>query len=613
MKTALSMVCAFCASLCLAPGQVPGIVNFQGKLIVQGTNFNGTAAFKFALITTNLTGGDRVLWSHNGTSVNGSEPADPPVWLPVTLGIFSVNLGDNSVSNMTQSIPAAVFTNGAVYLRIWVNDGLNGSQPLNPNLRMTAAGYAQVAQKVLELDAGQIPSLDASKIGTGTIAEGRLSTTIARSADVAGQITSTSNGLSTRLAGTNDALLTLVRALTAQVASLSNQVAALTNVGGATFASADSADAHLLALGLQPIITAPSPTWQDGASTNAPTARFGHSAVWTGQEMIVWGGRLGSSYYSASGASYRPGLDSWEAVSAMAAPSARSAHTAIWTGREMIVWGGFSGSSYLGTGGRFCLSNQTWSTVATVGAPAGRDAHLAVWTGTRMLIWGGRNEDGYLGDGALYDPTNNTWTALALDNAPETRAWASAVWTGDRLLVWGGDGTNDYVNSGAQLLFTNGVPARWTAISLAGAPSARIGHTAIWTGSRMMIWGGHDSGGPLGDGAAYDPANDSWTALAVSNAPMARSAHTAIWTGTEMVIFGGETAAGTVASGAAYRPATDQWRGLSNPGSPQARSEAAAVWTGTEVIFFGGRSAGSPLAALQRLTPQPTWYFFRKP
>jgi len=79
------------------------------------------------------------------------------------------------------------------------------------------------------------------------------------------------------------------------------------------------------------------------------------------------------------------------------------------------------------------------------------------------------------------------------------------------------------------------------------------------------------------------------------------------------VVYGGQTASGMTSTGAAYDPATDQWRVLGNPGSPQARTKATAIWSGTEVIFFGGRGNTSALAALQRLNPQPAWYFFRKP
>lgn len=190
---------------------------------------------------------------------------------------------------------------------------------------------------------------------------------------------------------------------------------------------------------------------------------------------------------------------------------------------------------------------------------------------------------------------------------------ATVVWTGDRMLVWGGEGTNSYLNTGGQLLCPNGVPSEWWSTSPFGTPTARSGHTAVWTGSRMLVWGGLRLGTYLSDGAAYNPLTGSWTPLALTNAPTARTLHNAVWTGAEMVIFGGETASGTVASGGAYDPTTDTWRVLGNPGSPQARSESTAAWTGSEALFFGGRNEGSPLAALQRLTPQPAWYFFRKP
>jgi hypothetical protein len=122
--------------------QVPGIISHQGKLMVHGTNFTGTVQFKFALVSA---GGNTTWWSHNGTSIGGSEPSGLPVSLPVSQGVFSVNLGDTTVTNMTQPIPSSVFTNNSVWLRIWVDDGVNGSQRLIPDRRITAAGYALIA------------------------------------------------------------------------------------------------------------------------------------------------------------------------------------------------------------------------------------------------------------------------------------------------------------------------------------------------------------------------------------------------------------------------------------------------------------------------------------
>jgi hypothetical protein len=80
-----------------------------------------------------------------------------------------------------------------------------------------------------------------------------------------------------------------------------------------------------------------------------------------------------------------------------------------------------------------------------------------------------------------------------------------------------------------------------------------------------------------------------------------------------MIVFGGQSAAGSLATGGAYTPAAPSWRALTTEGNPQARSRPTTAWTGTELLVFGGQDGATPVAALQRLNPQPTWYFYRKP
>jgi hypothetical protein len=40
-----------------------------------------------------------------------------------------------------------------------------------------------------------------------------------------------------------------------------------------------------------------------------------------------------------------------------------------------------------------------------------------------------------------------------------------------------------------------------------GAPSGRNGHTAAWTGSRMIVWGGYNGSGYLNDGGQWRTAS----------------------------------------------------------------------------------------------------------
>jgi len=78
--------------------------------------------------------------------------------------------------------------------------------------------------------------------------------------------------------------------------------------------------------------------------------------------------------------------DSWETRSPV--PGARAAHSAVWTGREMIVWGGGVDGSFLNTGGRYLPATDTWRAASLRGAPSPRWFHAAVWTGNEMIIWG---------------------------------------------------------------------------------------------------------------------------------------------------------------------------------------------------------------------------------
>ena len=96
--------------------------------------------------------------------------------------------------------------------------------------------------------------------------------------------------------------------------------------------------------------------------------------------MIVWGGTGGGNGLN-SGGRYTPATNSWTATSTTNAPDGRENHTAVWTGSEMIVWGGFIDLNT--TGGRYNPTTDSWTATSTTNAPDGRELHSAVWSGTR--------------------------------------------------------------------------------------------------------------------------------------------------------------------------------------------------------------------------------------
>lgn len=146
---------------------------------------------------------------------------------------------------------------------------------------------------------------------------------------------------------------------------------------------------------------------------NNVSGRFYHTEVWTGSEMIVWGGFDGSSYLN-SGGKYNPSTDSWSATSiGVNVPSARTLHVSIWTGTEMIVWGGGldNGTTFFNSGGRYDPATNSWLAMSLTGAPDGRQFSTAIWTGSEMIIWGGSNSAGRLNSGGKYNPSTDTWSS----------------------------------------------------------------------------------------------------------------------------------------------------------------------------------------------------------
>ncbi len=539
--------------------QVPGLINYQGRVAVGRADFEGRGNFKLALVNAE---GTQWYWSNDADANSDGEP-DRAVPLTVSRGLFSVQLGDTTLQNMAP-LGLGVFTNGAVYLRVWFDDGVSGSQRLVPDQRIAAVGYAMMAANVADR------AVTPEKLSPSALAV---------------------------------------------IGALSNRINAVEAAlpSGLTFASAEAQSDPLVSRGFQVFTSIAAPAWVAGPNADAPSARYGQSGIWTGQEFVIWGGAFGSGLYSGSGAMFRPNLNQWRATSGDAAPAARSGHTAVWTGQEMIVWGGFSADGYSRSGARFQPSSQTWVATSLTGAPTARDGHAAVWIGNRMLIWGGRNAEGALGDCFFYDPVANQWASTVLTGGPSPRFGATVVWTGSRLIVWGGQGSGGTLNTGAQLLFENGVPAQWSPLNVANAPSDRMGHTVVWTGQRMIVWGGQRNGASVGDGGIYDPNSNAWEPVPLTAAPAARSGHNAEWTGQEMIIVAGDTAFGPAASGAAFNLASGKWRALSTEGNPQPRAGATTAWTGTELLVFGGRNGSQPIGALDRLNPQPTWYLYRKP
>lgn len=326
--------------------------------------------------------------------------------------------------------------------------------------------------------------------------------------------------------------------------------------------------------------------WQALPTEGAPSPRRLHVAVWTGKEMLVWGGMVdGAGNGTASGAAYDPKSDTWRPLSEKGAPSARHSPQAVWTGKQLLVWGGFQKGGYAKDGGAYDPATDSWTPIPEAKV-SGRTRAVSVWTGAEMVVWGGINGSGTLADGARYAPESSTWSTLP-GSGPKSRASHVGVWTGTEMLVWGGTDTFDWFADGRHLDVTGNAWKYET--STTNAPTLRESATGLWAVNSMLVWGGWNGGDYLDTGAAYEPTTQTWTELP-DGAPSGRAGHVSLWTGDELFVWGGCTgdSCSTLLADGGRFVADTGWTKISANANLSPRIGAVGVWTGTEVIVFGG-------------------------
>jgi hypothetical protein len=129
-----------------------------------------------------------------------------------------------------------------------------------------------------------------------------------------------------------------------------------------------------------------------------------------------------------------------------------------------------------------------------------------------------------------------------------------------------------------------------------------MSHSAVWTGSVMIVWGGEIADGEavhvFGDGGAYDPVLDRWQPITGSGA-LGTTRHVAAFAPAVgarpdlMLVWGGSIESGDagihlLGEGHVYDPAIGTWYPMSMVGEPWPRTDPSVVFTGTEMIVWGG-------------------------
>ena len=389
-----------------------------------------------------------------------------------------------------------------------------------------------------------------------------------------------------------------------------------------------------------------TPRWDALNPNGSPGERSAHA--WVAfrdadqhDKLFVYGGcnenddvALECSTFLADGGIYDITAATWQALPPLPAVFApgtggpRAYAKAVFTGtggpapRQIIVSGGCSGLNHVCNSTFeslliFDLASNSWRSAGSDSGPEGRILHHVFWTGSAMLLWGGVADPAGSGlgrslvDGWLFDPTTNLWSPLPSPDATvlSTRRHASAVLTGTDqdpehrdLIVYGGCDRQvgrycpTYLADGA-ILHLDGAVSTWRKIP-AGSLGARAFHSAVWTGTQMIVWGGQNRHA-LRDGAIFTPgataAEDAW--LLVSGVvDDGRWQHEAVWTGERMLVWGGQSQllepAPKLLEFFLPTPATPfgRWNVPVVTAAPVGRWLHTAAWTGRGLIVWGGIS-----------------------
>jgi hypothetical protein len=267
-------------------------------------------------------------------------------------------------------------------------------------------------------------------------------------------------------------------------------------------------------------------TWHPIAPMPTTLPGYDATAVWTGTEVLVWSSApaIPEAYGREVVLAYNPSTNTWRQLP----PSGltpRNGGVRVWTGHELVVWGGLNSDRTIayGDGARLDPSTNRWRRLPAAPVPA-RGGAAAVWSGHEVLLWGGPVVSrgpalDSVGKGAAYDPAMDRWRALPLSPL-RAKSGSAAVWTGRFFIIIGGIANGMLPAPGPGAAAYDPATNTWTALPAApsypppdpngptGPADQRAYGFAFWTGKAVVLVGGNVPSlqGPLSDGIDWTPA-----------------------------------------------------------------------------------------------------------
>jgi N-acetylneuraminic acid mutarotase len=307
------------------------------------------------------------------------------------------------------------------------------------------------------------------------------------------------------------------------------------------------------------------------------TAKDRPTFLWTGTELLVWGGNGANDGYR-----FNPTTNSWTTMSTTNAPVPRNFYLSCLTGTELVIWGGSDAGTGtpLSTGARYNLASNTWSAMTNTNAPAFLNGANAIIDGTAMYVYGGANGFTYSNKMNKYDLVANTWT----QNTPggtsvPVRTGAGMMSSNGYIYVYGGTYTPQF--SITQFLFDgyvyNTTTNSWSANVGSGVPNY-LSSTNIQRGNKVYSFGG-----TIGSGNNYTYSNDLGVKditsgnpayVKLGNAPVAARFSSFVDTlpGNRLIFWGGFNFSGSFyvpfADGIIYNITNNSFQDIASEGAP---------------------------------------------
>jgi hypothetical protein len=285
--------------------------------------------------------------------------------------------------------------------------------------------------------------------------------------------------------------------------------------------------------------------------------RGGHQVMWTGEEMIVWGGSVADTPPNlVDGAAFGPDTSTWRSLAA-AAVEAPQQTAAVWAGDRMIVVSGDSTLAYE-------ADRDTWETIGD-GLDLSSELHIR-WTGSTVAVW---TANGI----STFTPTTGMWTQL-----PDPGFGGPGRWEGHLLSASGGlvaVGLDAPVCSGRLAARWNGV--EWDPVPEVDLTNGELADCGLANQSavidgQLIFW--EDRAHPT---MAFDFRTDRWEKVDTIPLSGTEGASGAIEVGSGILVPQGTEAA--------WLPSVDaSWIMLDMPGQG---SDLDMIWTGDVVVMWG--------------------------